>query len=114
MFRLNQSYQYAGRQPSFLLRGPPGKRGRDGTPGSPGNAGSSGKAGKDGTAGNPGRNGRDGRDGSQGARGILISSVYETCIRVINSSYVSWTRVGLESQFVSLEFVNQINDCYLS
>jgi hypothetical protein len=48
-------------------------------------------------AGSPGRNGRDGRDGSQGARGILISNVYETCIRVINSSYVSWTRVGLES-----------------
>ena len=43
MFRMNQSYQYAGRQPAFLLRGPPGK---------------------------PGRDGRDGRDGSQGARGI--------------------------------------------
>ena len=52
MFRLNQSYQYAGRQPAFLLRGPPGKPGRDGTPGS------------------AGRNGRDGRDGSQGVRGI--------------------------------------------
>ena len=47
MFRLNQSYQYAGRQPAFLLRGPPG------------------------TAGTPGRDGRDGRDGSQGARGNL-------------------------------------------
>ena len=58
MFRLNQSYQYAGRQPSFLLRGPPGKPGRDGTPGS------------------AGRNGRDGRDGSQGVRGILISDVH--------------------------------------
>ena len=30
-FRLNQSYQYAGRQPAFLLRGPPGTAG---TPGS--------------------------------------------------------------------------------
>ena len=101
MFRLNQSYQYAGRQPAFLLRGPPGKPGRDGTPGSSGKAGkdgtagNSGKAGKDGTAGSPGRNGRDGRDGSQGARGILISNAYETCTRVVNSSYVSWTRVGL-------------------
>ena len=60
MFRLNQSYQYAGRQPAFLLRGPPGKPGRDGTPGS------------------AGRNGRDGRDGSQGVRGILISDVHKT------------------------------------
>ena len=60
MFRLNQSYQYAGRQPAFLLRGPPGIPGRDGTPGS------------------AGRNGRDGRDGSQGARGILISNVHKT------------------------------------
>ena len=60
MFRLNQSYQYAGRQPAFLLRGPPGIPGRDGTSGS------------------AGRNGRDGRDGSQGARGILISDVHKT------------------------------------
>ncbi len=64
MLRWNQSYQYAGRQPAFLLRGPPGKPGRDGTPG---------KAGKDGTAGTPGRDSRDGRDGAQGARGILFN-----------------------------------------
>ena len=49
-FRLNQSYQYAGRQPAFLLRGPPGTAG---------------------TPGSPGRDGRDGRDGSQGAQGNL-------------------------------------------
>ena len=92
MFRLNQSYQYAGRQPAFLLRGPPGKPGRDGTPGSPGTPGSSGKVGKDGTAGNPGRNGRDGRDGSQGARGILISDVYKIGTRNADSSHVTWSR----------------------
>ena len=102
MFRLNQSYQYAGRQPAFLLRGPPGKAGRDGTPGSlgkagrdgtpgsPGTVGSSGKAGKDGTAGSPGRNGRDGRDGSLGAQGILISDVYKTCIGVVDSKLSSY------------------------
>ena len=60
MFRLNQSYQYAGRQPAFLLRGPPGKPGRDGTLGTAG------------IPGNPGRDGRDGRDGSQGGRGNII------------------------------------------
>ena len=49
--RMNRSYQYVGRQPSFLLRGPPGIPGRDGIPGS------------------RGLNGRDGRDGGQGAQG---------------------------------------------
>ena len=48
VFRLNQSYQYAGRQPAFLLRGPPGK---------------------------PGRDGRDGRDGSPGVKGNLSGRV---------------------------------------
>ena len=100
MFRLNQSYQYAGRQPAFLLRGPPGRPGRDGNPGS------SGKAGKDGTAGSPGRNGRDGRDGSQGARGILISDVFKTYIRVADSSNVTWSRtfcdLTLKSNFSTI------------
>jgi hypothetical protein len=50
--RFNQSYQYAGRQPAFVLRGPPGK---------PGSAG---------------RDGRDGRDGSQGARGMYSMFQY--------------------------------------
>ena len=62
--RLNQSYHYAGRQPAFLVRGPPGMPGSPGTPGCPG------KAGKDGTAGSPGRDGRNGRDGEQGSQGI--------------------------------------------
>ena len=74
MFRWNQSYQYAGRQPAFLLRGPPGKPGRDGTPG---------KGGKDGTAGNPGRDGRDGRDGAQGVRGISVNLYsLRSCVEV--------------------------------
>ena len=42
LIRFNRSYQYVGRQPAFLLRGPPG---------------------------NPGRDGRDGRDGSKGEKG---------------------------------------------
>ena len=46
--RLNQSYQYAGRQPAFVLRGPPGM------------------------PGSPGRDGRDGRDGEKGSQGIKL------------------------------------------
>ena len=96
-FRMNRSYQYVGRQPAFLLRGPPGKPGRDGMPGSQGTSGSPGKAGKDGspgkpgkdgspgsqgTPGSPGLNGRDGRHGAQGAPGNYCYFYFRrNCIR---------------------------------
>ena len=51
MFRFNRSYQYAGRRPALVLRGPPGNPGRDGIPGNPG---------------------RDGRDVLKGERGIFM------------------------------------------
>ena len=66
LIRFNRSYQYVGRQPAFVLRGPPGNPGRDGIPGNPGKDGIPGNPGRDGI---PGNQGRDGRDGSKGEKG---------------------------------------------
>ena len=63
---MSRSYQYVVRQPSFLLRGPPGKPGRDGMPGSRG------------TPGKPGLNGRDGRDGGLGVKVIFSKELLYT------------------------------------
>ena len=43
-FRLNQSYQYAGRKLAFPPWGPPGRDGIQGNPGTPGNPGKASKA----------------------------------------------------------------------